>query len=132
MENNKSSGSEQSPNSIRDHLANERTFLAWIRTSIALMGFGFVIVKFAVFVREMVIVLGDKAPVMPKTYSAQIGVGMVVFGAITALLGYISFKNTERKIQTQVYSATNSLQLWVTIIIILVSAVLVYFLLPNL
>lgn len=132
MEKNKNSVSEQSPNSIRDHLANERTFLAWIRTSIALMGFGFVIVKFAVFVREMIIVLGDKAPVMPKTYSAQIGVGMVVFGAITALLGYVSFKNTERKIQTQGYSATNSLQLWVTVIIILVSAVLVYFLLPNL
>ena len=35
-----------SPN---DHLANERTFLAWIRTSIAFIGFGFVIVKFAVF-----------------------------------------------------------------------------------
>ncbi|WP_167516127.1 MULTISPECIES: YidH family protein [Mucilaginibacter] len=32
-----------------DHLANERTFLAWIRTSIALMGFGFVVVKFSLF-----------------------------------------------------------------------------------
>jgi uncharacterized membrane protein YidH (DUF202 family) len=29
----------------REHLANERTFLAWIRTNIALMDFGFVIVK---------------------------------------------------------------------------------------
>ena len=29
----------------RDHLANERTFLAWVRTSIALMGFGVVIAK---------------------------------------------------------------------------------------
>ncbi len=46
-----------------DHLANERTFLAWIRTSIALMGFGFVIVKFALFIREISIALGDKVVV---------------------------------------------------------------------
>ncbi len=123
---------EKNPNSVRDHLANERTFLAWIRTAIALMGFGFVIVKFAVFIRQMVIVLGDKAPAMPKTYSAQIGVGMVIFGAITALLGYLSFKNTYKKIESQSYATANSLHLWITIIIIVASAILVYFLLPNL
>ena len=32
-------------NSARDHLANERTYLAWIRTAVALMGFGVVIVR---------------------------------------------------------------------------------------
>ena len=30
---------------VRDHLANERTFLAWVRTSIALLGFGVLIAK---------------------------------------------------------------------------------------
>jgi putative membrane protein len=35
----------QNPNRARDHLANERTFLSWIRTAISLMGFGVVIVK---------------------------------------------------------------------------------------
>lgn len=34
---------------VADHLANERTFLAWIRTSIGIMGFGFVVVKFSRF-----------------------------------------------------------------------------------
>ena len=33
---------------MRDHFANERTFLVWIRTSIAMMGFGFVIVKYSI------------------------------------------------------------------------------------
>lgn len=33
------------PSRVRDHLANERTYLAWMRTSIALMGFGVVIVR---------------------------------------------------------------------------------------
>jgi putative membrane protein len=33
-----------------DHAANERTFLAWLRTSIAVIAFGFVIEKFNLFV----------------------------------------------------------------------------------
>ncbi|APZ43683.1 YidH family protein [Acidihalobacter ferrooxydans] len=36
---------------FRDHAANERTYLAWIRTAIALMAFGFVIEKFDLFLR---------------------------------------------------------------------------------
>jgi putative membrane protein len=34
----------------RDHVANERTFLAWVRTGIAVIAFGFVIEKFSLFV----------------------------------------------------------------------------------
>ncbi|CBN54906.1 MULTISPECIES: YidH family protein [Kamptonema] len=35
----------QNPSRVRDHLANERTYLAWMRTAIALMGFGVAIVR---------------------------------------------------------------------------------------
>jgi putative membrane protein len=38
---------------FRDHAANERTYLAWIRTAIALMAFGFVIEKFDLFLRYL-------------------------------------------------------------------------------
>ena len=44
-----------SPSPIDDpriYLAAERTFLAWIRTSVSLMGFGFLIARFALFIRE--------------------------------------------------------------------------------
>ena len=34
-----------------DHAANERTFLAWVRTAIAIMAFGFVVEKFDLFLR---------------------------------------------------------------------------------
>ena len=37
----------------RVHIANERTFLAWIRTSIGVMAFGFVVEKFALFIKQM-------------------------------------------------------------------------------
>jgi putative membrane protein len=48
-----------------DHLANERTFLAWIRTSVAIMGFGFVVVKFALFIKQIPLVLTRKQTVLP-------------------------------------------------------------------
>jgi putative membrane protein len=38
-------------NRYSDHAANERTFLAWVRTAIAVMAFGFVIEKFDLFLR---------------------------------------------------------------------------------
>src|SRR5580700_11749363 len=53
-------GSAQLPNLIRkvnmierysDHAANERTFLAWVRTAIAIMAFGFLVEKFDLFLR---------------------------------------------------------------------------------
>lgn len=34
----------------RDHLANERTLLAWVRTSIGIMAFGFVVFEFSLFI----------------------------------------------------------------------------------
>ncbi|MBW9141979.1 MAG: DUF202 domain-containing protein [Candidatus Aramenus sulfurataquae] len=57
-----------------DHLANERTFLAWVRTAIALIGFGFVIAKFALFLE---ILKGDK----------QLGGSSVTYGEVMILMG---------------------------------------------
>jgi uncharacterized membrane protein YidH (DUF202 family) len=36
--------------SFTDHSSNERTFLAWLRTGIAVVGFGFVVEKFNLFI----------------------------------------------------------------------------------
>ena len=40
-------------NRARDHLANERTFLAWVRTSVAIVVFGFAIGRFAIAMRQL-------------------------------------------------------------------------------
>jgi len=49
----------------RVHLANERTFLSWIRTSIGIMAFGFVVEKFALFVRQLSIFLDKEISLTP-------------------------------------------------------------------
>jgi len=114
-----------------DHLANERTFLAWIRTSIALMGFGFVIVKFALFIRQVSIALGDKISTPPKGYSAIIGVAMVAMGAIMATLAYLRYRNIEKQLNDNNYFPSKLLSLLLTIAILIGSILLVLYLVPN-
>jgi len=49
-------GPMRSANTVRDHLANERTFLAWVRTSLGLIGIGFVLARMGVFLRQLAMV----------------------------------------------------------------------------
>jgi putative membrane protein len=53
-----------------NHLANERTFLAWIRTSVGLMAFGFVVVKFSLFVKQISLLIGGGDVAQNRGYSA--------------------------------------------------------------
>ncbi len=115
-----------------DHLANERTFLAWIRTSIALMGFGFVIVKFALFIRQISYVLGEKiTPPQAKGYSAIIGVTMVALGALMATSAYIRYRKIEKQLNSNTYFPSKWLSALVTLSIIIGAVLLVLYLLPN-
>ena len=54
---------QDSPTDPRIYMAAERTFLAWIRTGIAFMGFGFMVARFGLFLRE--IALGNNVTVPP-------------------------------------------------------------------
>jgi putative membrane protein len=65
----------------RVYLAAERTFLAWIRTGIALMGFGFVVARFGLFLRE-VSAIAAKAPERTPGFSLWAGTGLVIMGVI--------------------------------------------------
>ncbi len=72
---------------IREHQANERTFLAWLRTSIALIGFGFAISRFGIFLRQINIAFTQQeATVNPLINSENLGIFLVVFGIITIAL----------------------------------------------
>lgn len=115
-----------------DHLANERTFLAWIRTSIALMGFGFVVVKFSIFVRQISLVVTGHTITPTRGFSGAIGMGMVAIGALTALIGYLRYQRIEKQLLNQEFYPKSRLLLVLTVGVILSSLLLLYYLLPNL
>lgn len=76
-------------------LAAERTFLAWIRTGLALMGFGFVVSRFGLFMREMAAL--QKLPTgASHGFSLWAGVALVALGVFltaAALLRYRRYLN---------------------------------------
>ena len=73
----------------RVHLAAERTLLAWIRTGLALMGFGFVVARFGLFLREVAAVAERKPPALPAGLSVWIGTALVLFGVAVTLLAAV-------------------------------------------
>jgi uncharacterized membrane protein YidH (DUF202 family) len=95
----------------RVHMANERTFLAWIRTSIGIMAFGFVVEKFALFVKQMSWFLMKNSPgeTIPSPIqggpgvSSFLGVLLIGLGAVMAFLAYVRYKKVEKQIDLDTY-----------------------------
>ena len=117
--------------SASDHLANERTLLAWTRTSIGIMAFGFVVVKFSLFVKQLSLVLGKEYILPSRGYSAIMGILLVVVGASTTVFSYIRYKRTEKQLTEGVYDHSSLLITLLTALIFLVSIFLTVYLIES-
>lgn len=122
---------ENSETKLREHLANERTFLAWIRTSIALMGLGFVIVKFALFLKEVAIMLKDLNITISEGFSAVVGTAMVAMGVILAFFAFFQYKKVETQINRQSYKSSTLISVLLTLVIVVGGILLVIHLLTG-
>jgi putative membrane protein len=67
-----------------DYLAAERTFLAWIRTGLALMGFGFVVARFGLFLQE-IHVIAPEVPSPKHGLSIYFGTALIAAGVFVDL-----------------------------------------------
>ena len=106
--------SQRSTDRQREHQANERTFLAWLRTSIALISFGFAIARFGLFLRQF-----EPGPtanaqnIAPTILDSQnLGVGLVVFGIIAIVLAAWRYNQVFWQIERGAYQPSR-LAVWV-------------------
>ncbi len=98
----------------REHQANERTFLAWLRTSIALIGFGFALARFGIFLRQLQgAVTQQQTTVHPLFNSETLGVSLVIFGIITIALAAWRYNQVYWQIEQSNYRP-NRLIIWFT------------------
>jgi putative membrane protein len=116
---------------ISDHLANERTFLAWIRTGIGVMAFGFVVVKFSLFVKQLAALVGKDHVVEQKGYSSLLGILLVGAGLAITLFAYWRFKRTEREINENSYKSASSFITIIVTFITLISILLLMYLIQS-
>jgi putative membrane protein len=83
-----------------DHSANERTFLAWIRTSIAVMAFGFLVEKFDLGLEAAPSLVG-RSPTSPgQEFGSVAGLALIVLGAVMIAVSAIRFLATAKAIDS--------------------------------
>jgi uncharacterized membrane protein YidH (DUF202 family) len=112
-------------------MANERTFLAWIRTSIGIMAFGFVVEKFSLFVRQMSYFLGKEVMPPPRGYSSVFGIFLVGLGALMGMLSFIRYKKVEKQIDEDTYQPSLILDILLTISVLAIGIFLVIYLIHS-
>jgi putative membrane protein len=90
------------PNRARDHLANERTFLAWVRTGVATIVFGFAIGRFSIALREFMKVQGYGAGSTPGLTS-WLGMVSTVGGVLLILAGLLRYRKTKVQLDSNTF-----------------------------
>jgi uncharacterized membrane protein YidH (DUF202 family) len=116
----------------RVHMANERTFLAWIRTAISIMAFGFVVEKFSLFLRQLPYYLGRAAAPPPTGASSVIGIVLVALGALMGVLAFFRYRTVERQIESDRYAPSPLLSVLLTLAVVTIGLFLTLYLVHSL
>lgn len=85
-----------------DHAANERTFLAWVRTAIAVMAFGFLIERFDLFLKYMSAET-TRRPIgsHSETFAHWAGLAFILLGIAMIAIAGLRFARTAKDIDTE-------------------------------
>jgi len=85
-----------------DHSSNERTFLAWVRTAIAIMAFGFIVEKFDLFLELAAPSLAGRTLSLPgQRFGNYAGLALIVLGTAMVAIAVARFLITSRKIDSE-------------------------------
>ena len=104
-----------------EFLAAERTFLAWVRTSISVITLGFVIAKFGLWLRELAAHLEPGTHIHETGMSLPIGEVMMAFGGILVVLAAGHYHAVNRAIERGEVRANRGLVVSVTVLVALLT-----------
>lgn len=103
---------------VREHLANERTYLAWIRTAIAMMGFGVVIVRLRAF----------HPPLVPQPGTGwKLGLLFSLVGLLTVLLSTQHYFAVRHDIDEDTYEPSDRWIILFSLAVLLLATGVIYF-----
>jgi len=112
-----------------EYLANERTFLAWIRTSLAIISLGFVVAKFSLWLRELALGLNPAIHTYQPGFSMPIGVAMMAVGGLITVLAAWRYHTVNRAIERGVFSADRGLVVLLTVVVTVLCVAMIAYLL---
>lgn len=117
----------------QQYLANERTFLSWLRTSIALVGLGFIIARFGLFLREfnLLVDIGGNtvSQITEYSFSSFLGLSMVALGVALVLYALKNYVDTNTDIENGRYIPKSKIIYIAGIVLAIFGAVMVAYLL---
>lgn len=103
---------------VREHLANERTYLAWIRTAISMMGFGVVIVRLRAF----------HPPLLPQPGTGwKLGLLFSLVGLLTVLLSTQHYFAVRHDIEEDTYEPPDRWIVLFSLAVLLLATGVIYF-----
>jgi putative membrane protein len=113
---------EANPNRARDHLANERTFLAWVRTGAAIVVFGFAIGRFSIAMRQLTALEGHS--IKTAGFSVWMGAGSIVAGVLLVVAGLVRYRKTREQLDNDSFQPAGFVVDLVTILTVVFGLVL--------
>jgi uncharacterized membrane protein YidH (DUF202 family) len=115
-----------------ERLAAERTFLAWIRTSIAVISLGFVVAKFGVWLRELADRLDPSAANTHRSSaSLPIGVALMAVGGVFAILALWHYHAVNVAIERGTVRANRVMVVTVALAVALLALAVIIYLLAT-
>lgn len=107
----------RNPGRVREHLANERTYLSWMRSAISLIGFGLITVRLHLF----------QSPVYGSEITWKLGLILSFVGLITVLLSTFHFFAVRRDIDADFYQPAGRWVILSSLAVIFLGTGVVYY-----
>ncbi len=113
-----------------DHAANERTFLAWVRTAIAVMAFGFLVERFDIFLKIAGQSLHKSINLSGQVAGSFVGLTLIIAGATMVATAMLRFTRNRAAIDNEAaqQAPTGNLDLALATLIVLLGLALAFYL----